>query len=338
MRSRSENGVIGAFIRLLLVVIAGLAAGNQAAAQKPRTPTGLTSADSARRDLVYKEIDGRQLHLDLFYPAGREQRACPVIIYTHGGGWSAGSKQGVARGSFADVFNRLLEQGVAVAAVQYRLCKKGTKTTIRDCIIDCKDAVRYLAANSAQLRLDAEQFFVMGDSAGGHLAQMLLLSAPETLPGDPALSATGYRMRAGISWYGPCDFEKTDLFNHDDRPNFKDRFAGRILGATEDSRQQRYREVSPINYLDQHDAPLLMIQGDRDTTIPVKHAFYMLEKAAAAQAPVEAMIIKNAGHNWRKVEQDISPTRAEIVDRTVRFVTDRLASPTPPTTPSQEKP
>ncbi|MCR9202394.1 MAG: alpha/beta hydrolase [Planctomycetaceae bacterium] len=329
----------GPVVRTALIVILSIAVGQQAKAQQKRQAAGLTAAGQTKREVVYKEVDGRKLHLDLFYPTDKlRTSACPIIVYTHGGGWAAGSKQGVSRGSFADVFNGLLQHGVAVAAVQYRLCKKGTDITMRDCVIDCKDAVRFLAANSESLKLDPQQCFVMGDSAGGHIAQMLLLSSPETLPGDQALAAVRYRMRAGISWYGPCDFENTQLFNHDDRANFKDRFAGRILGTTQEGKRQRYREVSPINYLDEQDAPLLMIQGDRDTTIPVKHAFYMLEKAAAVRAPVEVVIVKHAGHNWRKVEQAISPTRAEIVDRTVRFVTERLPSHTRKPILNQENP
>ena len=77
--------------------------------------------------------------------------------------------------------------------------------------------------------------------------------------------------------------------------------------------------MSPINYLRTDSPPLLMIQGDKDTTIPVKHAYYMQEKAKELKAPVEVMIIKNAGHNWRKVEADIAPTRNEIIEATVQF-------------------
>ena len=62
-----------------------------------------------------------------------------------------------------------------------------------------------------------------------------------------------------------------------------------------------------------------MIQGDKDTTIPVKHAFYMAKKAKATGAPVETMIIKNSGHNWRKVDADLDPSREAIIDRTVEF-------------------
>ena len=131
-------------------------------------------------------------------------------------------------------------------------------------------------------------------------------------------------MVAGVSWYGPCDFENTDLFNHDDRLDFRDRFGPRILGS--DSGPQAklvcYREMSPINYLTPTSPPLLMIPGDKDTTIPVKHAYYMQERAKAVQAPVEILIVKNSGHNWRRVGAGIDPSRQEIVDRTVQFFVD----------------
>ena len=93
----------------------------------------------------------------LYYPAnGNDGPApLPLIIYTHGGGWAAGSKQGIANGSFQVVFRRLLDHGFAVASVNYRLCKADSGVTMRDCVIDSKDAVRYLAKNSDTLKLDS---------------------------------------------------------------------------------------------------------------------------------------------------------------------------------------
>lgn len=280
-------------------------------------------------NVVCKRIAGRGLLLDLYYPATKKDQSDsshPVIIYTHGGCWAAGSRQGVANGSFKVVFEKLLDKGFAVASVEYRLCRPKSSVTMRDCVIDSKDAVRYLSKNSGGLKLDPKRFFAMGDSAGGQIAQMMLLTSPETLPGDKDLSTVPYKMLAGVSWYGPCDFEKMDLFNHDDRADFWDRFGARILGEapnTDDARE-RYREMSPVNYLSKDSPPLLMIQGDRDTTIPVKHAYYMKQKAEAAGASVEILIIKNAGHNWRKVDADIDPPLHTIVQRTVQFFVDRL--------------
>ena len=296
------------------------------ATRATKRPKYLETGGERKLEILYKKTTNQDLFLDLYYPTGNRAEKCPVIVYTHGGGWAAGSRHKVANGAFGSVFQQLVKEGFAVAPVTYRLAKKDSNVAMRDCVIDSKDAIRFLAKNGESLGIDPMRVYVMGDSAGGHIAQMLLLSSPESLPGDPALAGISYRMVAGVSWYGPCDFEKTDLFNHDDRPDFRDRFGPRIMGSDSgpEDKLTRYREMSPINYLAQTSPPLLMIQGDKDTTIPVKHAYYMQEKAKALQAPVEIMIIKNSGHNWRKVGADIEPSWAVINERTVQFFVDHL--------------
>jgi len=214
-----------------------------------------------------------------------------------------------------------------VAAVQYRLCKNGD-TSIRDCVTDSMDAVRYLAKHGEALHLDSTRVFTYGDSAGGQLAQMLLLTQPDDFPGDAELAGQRFTMLGGVSWYGPCDFEKTELFNHDGRAKFRDRFGARVLksGTPPADKLRLYREVSPVNYLRKESPPLLMIQGDGDTTIPVHHAYYMQKKAKVCAAPVEIFIIKNAGHNWRKADGStpIDPSIDEIVQRSVDFLAAEL--------------
>lgn len=322
---------------LLLIMVAAVGAviANGVSAQesdrkreirKPKGAQYLETGGERTLEVVYKSVAGRDLTLDLYYPTAKRAEKCPVVVFTHGGGWAAGNRYKAASGSFAKVFERLVKEGFAVAPVTYRLAKPGRNVAMRDCVIDCKDAVRYLAKNSASLRIDSQRIYVMGDSAGGHIAQMLLLASPEQLPGESELANVPYTMVAGVSWYGPCDFEKMELFNHDDRSDFKDRFAARIMNSDSGPAEKlrRYREVSPINYLGTDSPPLLMIQGDKDTTIPVKHAYHMKQKAGALGAPVETMIIKNSGHNWRKVDAEIAPSRDVIIDRTVQFFVDRL--------------
>ena len=297
-----------------------------ATTQRAQASKYLETGGQRKLEVLYKQVSGRDLHLDLYYPTKNRADKCPVVIFTHGGGWAAGSRYKAATGDFESVFLQLVKEGFAVAPVTYRLAKKDSNVAMRDCVIDCKDAIRFLSKNNKALEIDPMRVYVMGDSAGGHIAQMLLLSSPESLPGDPTLAEVTYRMVAGVSWYGPCDFEKTDLFNHDDRPDFRDRFGPRILGSDSGPQDKltRYREMSPINYLTPTSPPLLMIQGDKDTTIPVKHAYYMQEKAKAVQAPVEILIVKNSGHNWRSVGADIEPSREVIVERTVQFFVDHL--------------
>lgn len=289
----------------------------------------LDSRGAQQRNILYKRTTEEDLYLDLYYPEERGASKLPVVVYLHGGGWATGSKQHIAVGAFSDVYLKLLESGFAVAAVNYRLCKAGGSVAVRDCVTDVKDGVRYLSQHSGALGLDLERCVVHGDSAGGHLAQMLLLSPGSDLPGDPALVEFRYRMIAGVSWYGPCDFQQIELFDSGGGGAVRDRFGGRIVKPGTDPKDapRLYREISPVTYLSADSPPLLMIQGDKDTAIPAKHAFHMREKAAGGRAPVEIMIVKNAGHNWREVGGAIEPGIDEIVARTVQFMVDRVAAP-----------
>lgn len=315
---------INKFITTILSVafLATFSSAQEAGSKARKSPGYLETGGNRKLDLVYKRVGDRALKLDLYLPTGKQSKKAPTIVYTHGGGWAAGSRAGGTKGSFSSLFKQVLKEGFAVASVDYRLARKGSEVAMRDCVIDSKDALRFLAQNAESLGLDRNRFYTFGDSAGGHIAQMLLLTPPSSLTGDAGLAGESYQIVAGVSWYGPCDFQDVSLFNHDDRPDFRDRFGPRILGYAEvspDEKKRLYREMSPVNYLKKDSPPLFMIQGDKDTTIPVKHAYRMEEEAKKIQAPVKTMIVKNSGHNWRKVGAEISPSREEIIAATAGF-------------------
>jgi len=284
-------------------------------------------SDTIKLDVTYKTTEQGALRLDLHYPAAPKPGAkYPLVLFTHGGGWAEGDKTIGDHGVRFLGVSALNAQGFCVASVDYRLCTKDGGITIRDCVTDSKDALRFLAKNAQQFSLDASRVFTFGDSAGGQIAQMLLLSPPESFPGDPALADAKYRLIAGVSWYGPCDFEKTELFNPDGRAGLRDRFGPRIIKAGADGKTTlaAYREVSPVNYLGANSPPLLMVQGDKDVTIPVHHARYMKERADAVKAPVEILIVQNSGHNWRKEGGELRPSLDEIVAKTAAFMKQQL--------------
>lgn len=285
------------------------------------------AATPTKLDVVYKTTEQGPLKLDLHYPVAPKTGAkFPLVLFTHGGGWAAGTKTIGDRGVRFMGVKALNAQGFCVASVDYRLCTNGSGITVRDCVTDAKDALRFLAKNAAQFSLDAERVFTWGDSAGGHLAQMLLLSPPESFPGDPTLVDAKYRLIAGVSWYGPCDFEKIELFTPPGGKGVGDRFATRIIqaGADETTKLAAYREVSPVTYLRAEGPPLLMMQGDKDPTIPVHHAHYMKERGDAVKAPVEVFIVENSGHNWREVGGALRPSIEEIMDETATFMKQQL--------------
>jgi predicted peptidase len=71
-------------IFISLVLASGVAL--RAAPASDHTPIHLQA------DIVYKTTAAGELYLDLFYPATELVGAYPLVVYTHGGGWAAGSK------------------------------------------------------------------------------------------------------------------------------------------------------------------------------------------------------------------------------------------------------
>lgn len=279
-------------------------------------------------NVLYKRTAEEDLYLDLYYPTAKRGASSPLVIYTHGGGWGAGNKQSAAEHIYAPVFTKLLEQGFAVAAVNYRLWNMGGAPHVPECVADCKDAMRYLAKHSQSLQVDPNRFFVIGGSAGGHLAQMLLLTPPETQLGDPELADAHYNMVAGVSWFGFTNVEVEELFIKQDPPRHKPMHGTtvRILrpGLSDAEQSEVLHEMSPTTWLRKDSPSMLLMHGDRDTGVIVKHAYYMQEQAEQIGAPVEVVIVENAGHNWGQRGVIIEPSLDEIIERTVGFFVEHL--------------
>lgn len=273
-------------------------------------------------NVKYKTTKEEDLYLDIYYPAvHKEGEKIPFVLYTHGGGWFAGSKENIARSPLKEPFLELVKKGFAVVSVNYRLVKHKS-VLMRDCVIDAMDAVRYISKNSNNLGLDSNRVFVLGDSAGGHIAQMITLADPNEFKGDHNLYGNPYKVIAGVSWYGPSDFTIKELFVTKDATKEADRFSSRITKKEKNSSKikEMYKEMSPIFYLTPNSPPLYMMAAENDTTIPVAHAYHMKKRADEIGAPVSILTVKNAGHNWRKAGGNIDPTLETIVQKTLNFL------------------
>lgn len=273
-------------------------------------------------NVKYKSTKEEDLYLDIYYPGDKaDNKKYPIVLYTHGGGWFNGSKENIVKPPVAAPFLKLVEQGFAVVSINYRLTRQKS-VLMRDCVIDAMDALRYLSKHSEALGLDSDRVYVLGDSAGGHIAQMLLLANPNDFKGDKQLCKYEYNVIAGVSWYGPSDFTIKKLFETDDATKNPDRFSSRITKTESDPAkiEAMYKEMSPIFYLTKNSPPLFVMAADNDTTIPVAHAYHIKKKADSIGANVETFIVKNAGHNWRKAGGEIDPTLEIITQKTVDFI------------------
>jgi acetyl esterase/lipase len=277
-------------------------------------------------DVTYKQVGKQQLKMDIYMPPSGKTKAAPVLYYVHGGGWAAGSKDKGGLPLMRPVFLQVAEKGFICVSINYRLYNKKNGVLMRDCVTDAVDGLRFLKKNAAQYGIDPDRIVVWGDSAGGQLAQMLALADPKTFVGDQALAAYDVKPIAGISWYGPTDFTDIKLFTTDLEDKDPDRFGSRISGQEGGYANfpEAYKEMSSYFWIKKDSPPLLLMQGDTDATIPFAHAPHLRKKADQIGADVELVVVKNAGHNWRKAGGNPTPGVEEIQRMTAEYAVRQI--------------
>src|SRR6056300_498018 len=91
----------------------------------------------------------------------------PVAFVIHGGGWTGGSKERLHR--FADP-NALLQAGISVVAINYRLIKrdpdKDTTPPVKAPLHDAARALQFVRSKAKEWNIDKERIGAAGGSAG----------------------------------------------------------------------------------------------------------------------------------------------------------------------------
>lgn len=257
-------------------------------------------------NLRYTSGAAKAQALDLYLPAGKApEGGWPVVLAIHGGGWRQFSKDTYGRGASV-----LATQGFAVAAPNYTLSRPGHPSwpTNRD---ELRQAVGWLRAHAATYGLDPARIAAIGESAGGHLAELL-----GTDTRDPASA----RIQAVVSFSGPSDLA---ALCRDSREG-----AGvavrRFLGGSAARKSAIYRAASPVDQVSANTAPMLLIHGASDELVPPSQSTAMNRALRAAGVPSRLLIVPG-GHElgFRPGGRDLVPTIASFLDQAMKNAPDR---------------
>ena len=132
------------------------------------------SASAQDKTFTFVTRDTLDLKLDIYVPdTPRSDSAC--LVYIFGGGFVTGARND----KYAiDFCSQLADEGFVVAAIEYRLGFKGHKVkgyleaanvfekVINDASEDCAAAVAFLIRHSDDLRINPDNIFLIGSSAG----------------------------------------------------------------------------------------------------------------------------------------------------------------------------
>lgn len=223
--------------------------------------TGLTVRTNVVSDRTH------QLAMDVYAP--KDAHDLPVIVFFYGGSWQDGK-----RPWYRWMGETLARHGYVVAIPDYR---KYPQVRMDGFMSDATHAVGWMHANATAYGGDPEMMFLMGHSAGAHIAALLATDAhwlrmvgmqPDHLAGFIGLA-------------GPYDF----------LPLTDPAFIG-MFGSTPAAQARS----QPVNFVDGDEPPMLLLQGTADHYVAPKNARSLAQRVRACGEPVEMRMYPGVGH------------------------------------------
>ena len=250
---------------------------------------GVRSEDMVEPYLVhYPSRDGKwTISAFLYVPFNMVRNGQnAAIVYLHGGPASQSMNS----------FNRFVQyaanQGYMVLAPNYRGSTGYGKDFQQANLFDMgggdlQDVLAGVDWIKQTGHLDPKKIAVMGGSYGGYLSMMAVSKAPEVW-------AAGVPIVPFVNWFTEIENEDPVL-RQSDLATMGDPATNKTL----------YEERSPINFIEQVRAPLLLLAGGHDPRCPKSETLQVVDAIKKRGGTVDYKIYENEGHGFARVENQI---------------------------------
>jgi dipeptidyl aminopeptidase/acylaminoacyl peptidase len=239
----------------------------------------------------YKTFDGKVISAVLRMPFNLKRNGSnPAILSPHGGptgqttdSWSRWSNALVSRGYIVLLPNPRGSTGYGMDFQRANYQDLGGG--------DLKDEMAGLEWLIATGYVDPRKVGVFGGSYGGFMTLMLTAKEPQ-------------RFTAAVDLFGPLDWYT--MLKHSD-PQLNQYLRG-LLGNPEKDRKV-YEEDSPIRYIQNIRAPMLVLQGDNDSRVPKEETEQLVAALKKRGNVVDVVYYPDEGHGFDKLEHQIDAAR-----------------------------
>lgn len=188
------------------------------------------------------------LYLDFYEPYGDTLSARPLVITVFGGAFVAGSRDWC---DMVEYCTRFAKHGYAAAAIDYRLLpilSISSSSLIRNAYMasqDVSSAIRYFKAYCHDYRIDTNNIFLLGNSAGSIASLNEIFMSDEERPNET------------------YDYPDLGSINSSGYPEYFG-FSSKVAGAV-----AQWGGVLDANVIDFDECvPLCMIHGTEDNVVP----------------------------------------------------------------------
>lgn len=252
-----------------------------------------------RSDLPYGSLPRQTL--DVYVPEGVRGPA-PVVVFFYGGRWQEGSRE-----LYRFVGDALTSRGFVAVIPDYRVYPQ---VEFPEFVRDGALAVRWAKRNAHRFGGDPERVFVMGHSAGAHIAG--LLATDERYLREAGLEGNALAGMIGIA--GPYDFLP-----------FEDADVRALMGPPEG-----WPATQPVRFVDGDEPPMLLLQGGGDETVKPRNATRLAERVREEGGCAKVIVYPGVGH-IEIVVALFRPFRglAPVLDDAAEWIRS-LSTPSPP--------
>lgn len=242
----------------------------------------------------YKSFDGKIITALLWVPFNlRRDGSAPALILPHGGPtgqmvdyWNTRVAALASRGYICIAPNPRGSTGYGLGFQQANFQDLGGG--------DLKDEIAGVEFLKSTGYVDSKKIGITGGSYGGFMTLMAVGKAPDV-------------WGAAVEEYGIINWS-TMLKSSDPSLN---EYLKALLGNPEENRKI-YDADSPITYIRNEKAPLLVLQGDNDPRVPKEEAQQVIEILRREGRTVDVHYYANEGHGFVKRENQIDAIRRTI--------------------------
>lgn len=261
----------------------------------------------------------RALKMTLLIPRTKELK--PAVVFYPGGGFTSAAHE-----RYFEMRMALAKAGFVVAAAEYRVVPDKYPALV----VDAKAAVRFLRAHAGELGIDASRIGVLGDSAGGYVAQMMGTTNGEKQfdQGDNLDQSSD--VQAAVTIYGisnlmnigegyskeiqdihasPAVTEALLLYG----PAFAD-FAGKSILSD----PQKAMEASPMEHVKEGMPPFLIMHGSNDQLVSPVQSEQLYNELVKKGNKVNYIVVEGAGHG------DLYWYQRPVIEKVVSWFEENL--------------
>jgi acetyl esterase/lipase len=236
-------------------------------------------------NVPYAEASGHALHLQIVWPPIEDwftPSQYPAVVFVQGSGWG---KQEL--GQWLLALAEFARRGYVVAIVEHR---PSDVAPFPAQVEDVRSAVRFLRESAEQYRIDADRIALWGDSSGGHLAVLTMVT--DGVAGAPGVhDDEPLGVRAVVDFYGPSDLSLMP----------EDPACVQLLGGIDP--RQHPEAAAPaaasthIRPATEHALPpFLVMHGSDDEVVPFKQSVVLGDALVAAGHRIELYRLDGASH------------------------------------------